>query len=103
MHSFYSDSFAFTAHSSLQKRAMDTKKSVCIVTTVKNEVCHAHKNVSIHTLYGEKCVYRWCAWHTFQFYKPTHYIYHASTQNLVHNKFFSLGNHTGVSGELHHN
>ena len=23
-----------------------------------NEVCKAHKNVSIHTLLGEKCVYR---------------------------------------------
>ena len=26
--------------------------------TVKNEVCKAHQNVSIHTLFGEKCVYR---------------------------------------------
>ena len=27
-------SIVFTAHSSLQKRAMHTKKSVCIVTTI---------------------------------------------------------------------
>ena len=26
--------------------------------TVKNEVCKAHQNVSIHTLLGEKCGYR---------------------------------------------
>ena len=26
--------------------------------TVKNEVSKAHKNVSIHTLFGKKCVYR---------------------------------------------
>ena len=28
------------------------------VYTVKNEVCKAHKNVSIHTLFEKKCVYR---------------------------------------------
>ena len=26
--------------------------------TVKNEVCQAHQNVSIHTLFGKKCVDR---------------------------------------------
>ena len=31
-------SFVFTAHSSLQKRAMDTKKSVCIVTRIAHKM-----------------------------------------------------------------
>ena len=52
-------SIVFTAHSSLQKWAMHTKKSV--------------------------------------------YCDNDSTLNLVHSKLFSVGNYTGVSGELHHN
>ena len=54
-------SIVFTAHSSLQKWAMHTKK---------------------------ECVY--CD-------------NDDSTLNLVHTKNFSVENHTGVSGELHHN
>ena len=53
-------SIVFTAHSSLHKRAMHTKKSVV-------------------------------------------YCDNDSTLNLVHTKIISVGNHTGVSGELHHN
>ena len=52
-------SIVFTAHSSLQKRAMHTKKSV--------------------------------------------YSDNDNALNLVHTKNFSVGKHTGVSGELHHN
>ena len=37
-------SIVFTAHSSLQKRAMHTKKSVCIVTTIAHYKFGAHYN-----------------------------------------------------------
>ena len=50
-------SIVFTTHSSLQKHAIHTKKSV--------------------------------------------YCDNDSTLNLVHTKNFSMGKHTGVSGELH--
>ena len=39
-------SIVFTAHSSLQKRAMHTKKSVCIVTTITLNLVHT-KNFSV--------------------------------------------------------
>ena len=37
-------SIVFTAHSSLQKRAMHSKKSVCIVTTIAHYKFGAHYN-----------------------------------------------------------
>ena len=43
-YSMLAPSIVFTAHSSLQKRAMHTKKCVCIVTTIAHYKFGAHYN-----------------------------------------------------------